>query len=1066
MNNLAIKVIDDNDILKGQLDLDNESNVTFEFILSDIREPEKRKISATREFTVPGTKNNNNLFMPFFTNGYSVTTFNPNKKLNAQVVQGANQLFSGSLQLTKVIETDKNTYRYNIIIYDKVIDFFNEIGEAELKGTINLSEYNHLFNIQTIENSWSNKLTKYGKEYIANVGEGYVYPLEDRAQAQMDNKLPFFESTKFRPAVYLKTYVDKVFAKYGYTYKSNFFNSEFFKRLIIPFASDNFLGADENDFFNGVQQVGNSNAEFQALQVSPLEEVLVEINSFTTPNKLQNLAALTYSNKLIKWNNDSTDPAKDPGNVYNTGSGVFTVNKAGKYTITATDEFIMKIGRGLEAAPKWKIWFDTLPYAKIELFKIVTVNGVATDKLVASSANVNFMSDYNNKPQTGLDVTSTVKPTLTYNAQLAVGDKFRVKYTVVIPKGHKRSITGNWGIVWRDDSVPNVSDYGTLKVYRSGLTKTSDKSSFNATLLDKEVGYDATAPMNNAIPENVKIKELFTSLNKLFNLYWEPTEKYKEIRIEPYEDFYEINLGGTPADDWTNKVEKNEAIEIIPMYELTANSYKFTYKSDNDWANQKYITNYDGFTYGNKNISIENDFLTNENVIQPIFSATPLTEFSYNTAAEGSIANLILPSYTTKDEKNTKSAMKPNVRLHYWGGLIDGSKWTIGNLSGTGSTYTINNKKTYTQYPYAGHFDNPFNPTIDINYGVTKQYYYKWTTITNNNLYNKYWRNYINSIINEDAHMYHCKIKLSKLDMNNFNLKNIYQVDNVYYRVNKLVYDTKTEIADVELIRAFDYNKFVPATGLYLNAGVQNTTTPTTSSPIVPYTTPTTSSSWNPISTGTTGSTTIAPYKPPFEFIPWVGNSIGTWAEPTGVYAMNNYLGSDIIEPLPVRTRFTVNSADYLPKYNTMDVSIKGNNFIPQNDLLTLTGFNNSVSDFITGPITINGNNNIIMPEVSSVAVFGNNNTVVAGVENVMVIGDNQMVTESNATYMNGSIIKDGIQVQKIDVIEGSRNEVQNPYNLYKIITNIEGGKDAIKNYGSMSSEEIIESNINFIWNS
>jgi hypothetical protein len=124
MKGFAIEVSNASGTVLGTLDLYDLEGIKIEYALSDIREPQKRKVNYTQEFTVPGTRNNNNIFMSLFDNGYSVTKFNPNIKLYAQLTNG-NEIFSGSLQLTEIIE-NKGNYEYKIIIYDKIIDFFSD----------------------------------------------------------------------------------------------------------------------------------------------------------------------------------------------------------------------------------------------------------------------------------------------------------------------------------------------------------------------------------------------------------------------------------------------------------------------------------------------------------------------------------------------------------------------------------------------------------------------------------------------------------------------------------------------------------------------------------------------------------------------------------------------------------------------------------------------------------------------------------------------------------------------------------------------------------------------------
>jgi hypothetical protein len=136
---------------------------------------------------------------------------------------------------------------------------------------------------------------------------------------------------------------------------------------------------------------------------------------------------------------------------------------------------------------------------------------------------------------------------------------------------------------------------------------------------------------------------------------------------------------------------------------------------------------------------------------------------------------------------------------------------------------------------------------------------------------------------------------------------------------------------------------------------------------------------------------------------------------------------------------------------------------MPESPAVFANGFNNAINDAISGPVMVSGDNNQIGGQVARVTVMGSNNRVAAGVENTQVVGDNQIVTQSNASYVNGMIIKEGKSIPRIDIIRGGIDKpqsglgaVENLYDKTKLVTNIRGGKDTVRNYGTHSPEEKI----------
>jgi hypothetical protein len=78
--------------------------------------------------------------------------------------------------------------------------------------------------------------------------------------------------------------------------------------------------------------------------------------------------------------------------------------------------------------------------------------------------------------------------------------------------------------------------------------------------------------------------------------------------------------------------------------------------------------------------------------------------------------------------------------------------------------------------PFVSHIDNPYAPTFDLAFEVPRLVYYNavnasGSTInyTNNNLFNKYWSNYVNETVSKEALQLELTMMLSPVD--------IYQLD-------------------------------------------------------------------------------------------------------------------------------------------------------------------------------------------------------------------------------------------------------------------------------------------------
>jgi hypothetical protein len=231
-----------------QVDLTESVSLPITKTIIDIREPEKRQSDYSKTITLPGTSNNNKIFNHIFkldratinetTINYQ-PDFNPNLKVDAILYRSGIPQITGYLQLNNIKRTDGNI-EYEVIIIGKFANMFQDLGEKNL-NELDLSAYDHEWTRDNIVNSWDTSIIKNNATYVNfNVsgvpsGEGYVYPLIDRGNSLGFGEITYPLSTMY-PSVYVKQVVDSIFSEAGYRYESAFFNSERFKRLIIPFS--------------------------------------------------------------------------------------------------------------------------------------------------------------------------------------------------------------------------------------------------------------------------------------------------------------------------------------------------------------------------------------------------------------------------------------------------------------------------------------------------------------------------------------------------------------------------------------------------------------------------------------------------------------------------------------------------------------------------------------------------------------------------------------------------------------------------------------------------------------
>lgn len=977
MNNIEINISNSIGNILGKLDLgDAEINTVFSLV--DVREPDKRNANYTKTFTIPGTKRNHQIFTHIQTEGFEAWNYNPNFKLTAQILVNGNQYFNGYLQLNDLVKDDSdNIVGYNITIYQEFTNFYKNI-DTKMVDLIDLSDYDHEYGYPNIVRSWDKSIIKNGAVSAFNLGDGYVYPYDWKGQSDFR----YYTINDFKPAMYLKTLVDKVFKSQGVTYQSNFFESEYFRKLIIPYTGDSDIKLTKEQIDRTSTRVGYIDQPADPGKPPGVANDIYLLNIDSRTNAQWN------ATPLFDDESDSLNNYYDTNNNYTLGT--MTVPKNGKYVFN-----IRLFTRIFFTA----IDIDGTPYGEIrtvggdyELMIYLKKNGSTIDTYKYTMTNPNYDQW---KPA---HTTDTIEVSEEYVDYFALGDKVTVSMKLISTKSKYTNKT----------LVKNLVGVGVqrrtlVKLNLTNLASTfvgDERSIFSMALVDEKVEEGDTLDMNSFIPD-MKASDLIKTVNKMFNLYWQPIGD-NEFLIEPRDNFY---IGGK-IKDWTYAVDEESEIKMEPLYELTANKYIFTYSEDDDYYNKDYIDDYEE-VYSTKEINIENDFIDQTLEVKPLFAASPLIKFN-GTDRKG-------VGYID-DENNYK---KPKIRILFYGGLIKTNKaWFIK------STINGNIFPGFATYPYAGHLDNPDAPVWDLSWSVPKKYYYNWDTLVNSNLFNMFWRSQIEEITDKNGHLLTGTFILDDLDMIAFDIRDTIQFRNVYYRVNKITHNPLLGVADVELLKLKTYTAFKTSTisgnvasgngnvaGTTWGWGYTKTKTAT-------------------ISSGSTGFIT-----------PYIWNAPQTWnsSNPTFLPVLQDLA--------PITKPTTYSFGDIVPAksyYDTKVSNVNGNSYSKQGAVKIL-GINNYVAPTALN-VEVNGDNNKVGNITKNIKITGNNNLVESGVENVTIIGDNQHVTKSNRSYIYGNIIDEaGVRVN-ITILRGSTNGcvVRGGINSVKANMIYNGGQNSI----------------------
>ncbi len=390
-----------------------------------------------------------------------------------------------------------------------------------------------------------------------------------------------------------------------------------------------------------------------------------------------------------------------------------------------------------------------------------TNNDSDTDTIrirVTKNGNVAYLSN-----EITVEAGDTFSQSVTFGFDLEQGDELRFGVmTYADNLGDTPDITFN------STASPNELD-GT------GWKMVSNTSAFEGVDVDTQ----ANTP-------DIKQKDFLSGLQKMFNLVFVPDENDStKILIEPFQDY----KGTGETLDWTNLIDYDKSVKIEPTTSIQKREYEWTYSEDKDIVNQFYKDNADRI-YGRFEIEdVENDFATGKETIKNPFGAYPCAYIN------GS--NIVIHKAF---DNNGQIITDPKCKVVYWGGLID-SVDLIARNDATDSNVLI------TQYPYFGHYSNPVATVNgeDLNYG-SETPLHNIEGNPNNNLYNKYWLEYVNELYSVEARKMTAFFNLDLVTYYSLGFDDLIFIKDSYWRVLKVnqFQPNLDELTQVELIKILD----------------------------------------------------------------------------------------------------------------------------------------------------------------------------------------------------------------------------------------------------------------------
>ncbi len=275
---------------------------------------------------------------------------------------------------------------------------------------------------------------------------------------------------------------------------------------------------------------------------------------------------------------------------------------------------------------------------------------------------------------------------------------------------------------------------------------------------------------------DVKLADIIKDLFKMFNLVCE--QKGQKLKIEPFNDFMQT---GT-TKDWSKKIDSKE---IVQNYEQVPSKIIWKYNNDKDDARlTKYFTE-TGQEYGSMVVQMPVDYVKEQVIKLDVFSAMVFEQNS---------SGLRYPTcYANND--GTYEQISNNPRL-----IFKQPHKVLSSIATQQASFVQN------FYRVGSHFeDYPDQMHIgldDLNFGYTTNLFIATQFSQGNNLYLKYWYDYIQQRFTNDRVLVKAKIYLTENDIQNFSFADTILIDNQNYKVVKIEYNAgKKGLAKIEMLK-------------------------------------------------------------------------------------------------------------------------------------------------------------------------------------------------------------------------------------------------------------------------
>tara|TARA_B110000858_G_scaffold2551_1_gene2875 strand:+ start:11086 stop:15423 length:4338 start_codon:yes stop_codon:yes gene_type:complete len=756
------------------LDTMNKDSVPLGLTLNsgDLRDPSKRSTGYSKTFELPASDRNQRILRTMTADG-SHRILEDLRWKKARISVNGVICFSGFARIEKSVTGNGGKYMCHIL---QDPSYWPELLKDKKLCELGLPTHEKTY--QNVVNSWSSN----------SDNQNYVYPIINYGEWLKDSDPLITAHTlkQIHPAVYVRHIVVQMFSQIGYTIESDFFKTQEFKRLIVPYTS-----GEEYDFSGSSDLGENSDYSAHASKAG-------EVSMPTMPATGSNLNTTRYFYPVIPVQNGIAHYSQGSSSSVQNG---YTVPFSGRYILyyKATVKVSQNGTSGDSGmwASRFAVNGQTMGYSQY---------GGWAD---SAASGGQYVFNSNAGPPTTQDGVTASNPIGLPNAVWRHTDNGEAWTT----EDCQMEINLSQG-----DKV-QVRFFGiNFKAFRECRGKIKNQDFMCYPKIGQAFVPPFTASLDMALGCGTKQLDFLRGITEMFNLYWDADNEQKIVRCEPYDSFY----GKGRLIDWSQKIDRKSWSDKFLIDELAKTVY-FRYKRDSgDKIVERYnesmtdslgydkelwdlkITNEDLYRKSEKNlgstiVSPTMRMYTGGNGCEHTFPDTPYNNSPTvpvmwsGSASWGWFNSLQRPAYDTNHSLRI---------LNYYGLSPNTGAWKLTDDSGI--------VQTHNSYPYAYTYNYEHFSTSPYEDNLA------WHNIGNQRgLFDKYYGNFFEKV-SGGAALRTCMMDLTPSDIANFDFRDIIKIVmdggvSTYWTVNK-VSDYKPALDELTKVELIEWKYEVPST--------------------------------------------------------------------------------------------------------------------------------------------------------------------------------------------------------------------------------------------------------------